>query len=747
LSPAPAAASVDDRVERALARILIPPDACEQPPLAALPDEELTAILPALALGGAERIVVDWAARVRRHHRVHLVLLGRAAAEHAVPAGVRVTRIEGNVAGELTAIGRALAASANPACLCHLLTPAQRALLRQAGAMPVPVVHNARAGWIDTPAALAAEARIVAVSQACADELRAAGIRGRIDVIRHLPAPRPLSTTLREAFRRAWGIPASAFVVGMIGGVKPQKAYPRAIRIFAAVKSRVREARLVIVGGPTGRDGGLAWHALERQRARLGLEREVVLAGPVPDAVRCLPAFDVVLNSSRHEGLSIATLEALANGVPVVASAVGGQGEVAHDGLRLLPPEAADATWAATLEDAARTPRTLPGWATFPAHRLWTLAHLAAPYRAERHTLFVTANLNAGGAQRSLVNLARELAGRAPLSIAVNGPSTSDAFYRELRASGIEVVRSAASRDAFDHAEALVRFARARRTAVIVFWNVDAKVKLLVAKTRPFARLVDVSPGAYADEELAATGEFQRLVAYGADDYHRQLDRLVLKFAGAAPETVRADVIPNGVRTPRPIKTPFAPADAPRVVMSARLAPSKFVAEAMTAMAIVRCRLPRAELHFVGGAEARHAAFAAEVVALARAELNRTVFFHGADADAPSQLAAFDVALVLGVHQGCPNACLEALAAGVAVVANDSGGTREQVIHGRTGWLVPGTDPATIADALLEALTDPAEARRRAAAGQRHVMRRFSMAGMARSYLRLIDELTEEGAG
>ena len=97
------------------------------------------------------------------------------------------------------------------------------------------------------------------------------------------------------------------------------------------------------------------------QRARLGLEREVVLTGFVPDAVRCLPAFDVVLNTSRHEGLSIATLEALAIGLPVVASAVGGQGEVAHDALRLIPVEADDATWADALEAARTRAAIVPG--------------------------------------------------------------------------------------------------------------------------------------------------------------------------------------------------------------------------------------------------------------------------------------------------------------------------------------------------------------------------------------------------
>ena len=61
MSRAVAPAAPDDPAERTLRRVPIATDACQQPPLATQPDEELTAILPALALGGAERIVVDWA--------------------------------------------------------------------------------------------------------------------------------------------------------------------------------------------------------------------------------------------------------------------------------------------------------------------------------------------------------------------------------------------------------------------------------------------------------------------------------------------------------------------------------------------------------------------------------------------------------------------------------------------------------------------------------------------------------------
>jgi glycosyltransferase involved in cell wall biosynthesis len=740
----PAPEALDPAIERALARILVSSATCEQPPLAALPPEELTVVLPALALGGAERIVLDWASRLGGRYPVHLALLGEAPREYPVPPGVRVTRLRDHD-GALPALGRSLAASPNPVCLCHLLGAAQRAVLRRQGAVPVPVLHNARSGWTDAPADLAGEPWIVAVSQAAAAELRATGYAGRITVIRHLPAPPMLDPALRAHWRQAWGLTPEALVVGMVGGVKPQKAYPRAVRIMAELVRDTPQAYLVILGGPVGKDGALAWSALLGQRRRCGLDRRVLLPGFVPDAVRCLAAFDVLLNTSRYEGLSIATLEALAAGLPVVASRVGGQGEVEHAALQLLPLEAEEARWTEALVRAAAAPQARPAWAGFPAYRLWTLAQLAAPYRSTGHVLFVTANLNAGGAQRSLVNLATGLAGREALSIAVTGDSTSPAFHRELRAAGVDVVRSADSRDAFDHAEALVRIARARGVAILVFWNVDPKVKLLVAKATealPALRLVDVSPGDQAFKEMAATADFQQLVAFAEADYVRRLDRLVLKFSGAPPTAgARIEVIPNGVRLPAAPRTRFVAPAAPRVVVSGRLAPSKFLREILDAMALVRRRLPGAELHVIGGAEPRHAGYARDLLTIARADLDRAVFFLGPDARAPERLAAFDAAVVIGEDQGCPNACLEALAAGVPLVANDSGGTRELVVPRRTGWLVPDTTPAAIAGALLAALTSPERAGDCARRGRRCMGRRFSMNRMTERYAELFATL------
>jgi glycosyltransferase involved in cell wall biosynthesis len=682
--------------------------------------------------------VLDWASAATTRYRVRIVVLRPQAIEWRTPPGIDVIRLRSDdPIAALEAQGAEIRTTGNPVVLCHLLTAAERNALKRGGATPVPVVHNAQAGWIEPAPMSEDDPMTIAVSSACARELSSAGIT-RTTVVRHFPRRQTATMETRRYWRDLWAVPQDAFVVGMIGGIKPQKAYPEALRVLGALHAS-RDAWLVVIGGPVGKHGDLAWHAMLRQALRLGLDARVRFPGFIADAAQTLAAFDCLINTSHYEGLSIATLEALAAGLPVIATAVGGQGEIGSPGLHLLPPATAPARFAEEISRATRVKPTLPSWLGFPAHRLWTLMHLPVPQVPGTRVLFVTANLNAGGAQRSLTNLTKALVGRLSLEIAVCGASSSTAFWDELRAGGVEVRRTADSRDAFDHAQSILDCLGPCDIGRIVFWNVDAKVKLLLAKRLQYSpvRVIDVSPGAYAFEEMAATADFQRWIAFTSDDYYTSLTRLVLKFDGDSPVPAKTRVIPNGVPMPdagwNPHRTRLR-----SVVVSGRIAPTKFLLEILAALRIVWTTHPQVELHILGTAEERHQDYAAAVLAAIGDDLDRRVWLHGASFDAPGQLARFDIALVLGHHQGSPNAVLEAMAAGVPVVANDSGGTRELVIHQRTGVLLDGREPAAIAGALMHLMTDPGRAMLYARRARAHVAKRFSMRAMVNAYLKLM---------
>lgn len=138
----------------------------------------------------------------------------------------------------------------------------------------------------------------------------------------------------RAAARAELGLPADVPVVGTVGNLVPKKDHRSLIDAFAAVAASRPDARLVIVGG-----GPLEAELRERAGER-GLGDRVLLTGQRPGVAGLLPAFDTFVLSSRHEGLPLALLEAMASGLPAIATRVGGIPEVLTDGVdgRLVPP-------------------------------------------------------------------------------------------------------------------------------------------------------------------------------------------------------------------------------------------------------------------------------------------------------------------------------------------------------------------------------------------------------------------------
>ncbi len=87
--------------------------------------------------------------------------------------------------------------------------------------------------------------------------------------------------------------------------------------------------------------------------------------------------------------------------------------------------------------------------------------------------------------------------------------------------------------------------------------------------------------------------------------------------------------------------------------------------------------------------------------------LHDVVRLHGTEPDARQIIGAFDIAAQASVSEGLPNAVLEAAAAGLPIVATDTGGTAEILDGGRTGILVPIGDEAAMAEAIGRLAADP----------------------------------------
>jgi glycosyltransferase involved in cell wall biosynthesis len=110
------------------------------------------------------------------------------------------------------------------------------------------------------------------------------------------------------------------------------------------------------------------------------------------------------------------------------------------------------------------------------------------------------------------------------------------------------------------------------------------------------------------------------------------------------------------------------------------------------------------------------------------------VEFVGEVTDVAEFLSGLDLFGMVSEPAGCPNASLEAMAAGLPVIATDVGGAGEQVVDGVTGRLVPRRDTRAFASAIAELGNDAALREKLGAAGRTRVATEFSMERMLASY-------------
>lgn len=153
-------------------------------------------------------------------------------------------------------------------------------------------------------------------------------ISNGIDTSLHIAGGTGEGATARGA-RAAFGVPAGErFVVGAVGNLRPVKRYDVFLRAAALLKERSPDYFFVIVG-QTPRE----LHAeLLSLRDELGLQGHVHFTGFRNDVERAFTALDLFTITSDSEGFSIATVQAMASELPIVATRCGGPEEILEDG-------------------------------------------------------------------------------------------------------------------------------------------------------------------------------------------------------------------------------------------------------------------------------------------------------------------------------------------------------------------------------------------------------------------------------
>jgi N-acetyl-alpha-D-glucosaminyl L-malate synthase BshA len=188
--------------------------------------------------------------------------------------------------------------------------------------------------------------RITSVSQWLKDEtVKAFGCENlRVDVIPNFVDPVAFDRARHgHALRQELG--HGNPVLMHISNFRPVKRVRDVVRTFAGVRAQ-RPATLVMVGD--GPDRGAA----EEEARTLGVSADVRFLGRIDDVAPLLSAADLYLFPSETESFGLSALEALASGVPVIASRVGGVAEVVRDGITgaLLPLGDVQAMSAAALQ-------------------------------------------------------------------------------------------------------------------------------------------------------------------------------------------------------------------------------------------------------------------------------------------------------------------------------------------------------------------------------------------------------------
>lgn len=294
-------------------------------------------VLSSYGVGGQERVALDLAIGQRaRGHDVAVISLAPppdgAMADEFRDAGIVVDRVVKRGGLDATLIPRlAFALRRHRADVVHTHNPLPliygAPAARLIGARAIHTKHGKNPGTRGLMALRKAAARLthafVAVSDTTAAQAREQNDARTITVIpngirldRYTPDP-----AARIAARKELNLPDDAWVVGTVGRVDDNKNQAMLVRAFATLPSA---CRLVIIGD------GPARAAVEAEVARLGGRGQ--MTGRRMDVPKLIHAFDVFALSSVLEGLPLVVPEAMAAGLPIVSTAVGGIPSVVAEG-------------------------------------------------------------------------------------------------------------------------------------------------------------------------------------------------------------------------------------------------------------------------------------------------------------------------------------------------------------------------------------------------------------------------------
>ncbi|MFO1161153.1 MAG: glycosyltransferase family 4 protein [Reyranellaceae bacterium] len=708
------------------------------------PTPRVALIISALHSGGAERVTIELLTRLSRQGiDTRLAILDSPQRDclPEPPDAFRLYTLPGPRADRLRAFCLSAVAWGADLIHAHLLDAASLALLRPCGIPVLTTLHNDRPGW---PIGFPDAARSVSdLTVGCSVKVTRALAEARLIPTRTawngISVPLEMDVSARMSLRNKLGIADRSIVLLSVANERPQKRLEWLQHILTELLDGGVDAHAVIVGHIAS-DRALSPHPR--------LHR----VGPRRDTPRWYSAADVYVSTSRYEGLSLSHLEALAAGLPIFTTEVGGAAELArdHDRYRVLPREATPTDFARAIRRLA-VDRKRSSLGAFTTDRM--VERHAAIYRrvlgqarvAKNGLVLIANDFATGGAQSSARRLLLALRDSGVRCSAIVLAEDDDNVTRgtaELRAQGIVVAAPdrATRRNTIALAAWVVALVERVAAQSVVFWNAITEVKVRIADQLPFLRLFDVSPGEMYFRSLDNyfTHPARDLPYLTPQDYGALLQAVVVKYQAEAPlaaERLGAPVrvISNGVPVMRRNTVSRSLRRPLRVGTLVRLSPDKKVELLIDALQRAAPRMPAFEF-LVGGQPDPGAEDYARSLQLRAAGLPMRWMGY-----VPSArfMSAIDLLVLVAEPAGCPNTSLEAMAAGVPVLATTVGGMIEQIVHGESGWLAPRNDVGALAALLESAAADRHRLREVGRMAQDRMRRAFGIEKMRDSYIEL----------
>jgi len=345
------------------------------------------------------------------------------------------------------------------------------------------------------------------------------------------------------------------------------------------------------------------------------------------------------------------------------------------------------------------------------------------PVTAPLPIAIVMPSFEPGGTERQMIELIRRL-DRSRWQVHVACFRRTGAWLARVADAATIVefpIRSFRRPDTLAQMMALARWCRDRRIVVVHTSDLPSNIFGLPAAALARVRVRignrrEVNPGRTLTEV-----SFQRAAFTCAHRIVANCQAAASRLLAEGVPRGKVRVIHNGVEV-HSHRAPDRRVLPRRVVAVANLRREKGHDVLLRAAADVVCAFPDAHVELVGGG--------AELQALRTLAhelgLERVVSFLGHREDVRSRLDAADIFVLPSRSEAFPNAVLEAMAAGLPVIASDVGGVREVVRHAATGLIVPPGDPVALASAICRLMADPPLAHGLGDAARTEVTARYS---------------------